>query len=62
MLGLEDVSQGFGVVVIEIYWLFYGVYHLHALLYILLYRFPGLINLDRGAEDVYPAEAVAVDV
>jgi len=62
MLGIEDVGQGIGVVVIEIYWLLYGVSHLHALLYVLLNRPPGLINLDGGAEDVDPAEAVAVDV
>ena len=62
VLGLDDVLQRFGVVVVEVDELLLGVLHLHLLLDIQLHGVPSGIHLDAGAEDLDPGEAVAVDV
>ena len=62
VLGLDDVLQGFGVVVVEVDGLLLGILHLHLLLDIQLHGVPGGIHVDARAEDVDPGEAVAVDV
>ena len=62
VLGLDDVLQGFGVVLVEVDWLLLGAMHLHLLLGIQLHGTPGGIHVDAGAEDVGLGEAVAVDV
>ena len=62
VLGLDDVLQRFGVVVVEVDGRLLGVPHLHLLLDIQLHGVPGGVHVNTRAEDVDPGEAVAVDV
>ena len=62
MLGVYDLVEGFGVVVVKIDRLVWGIRDLHLFLYVVLDGTPGRIYVYGGAHDIDATEAALVDI